>query len=107
MERRGASRLLERLIETYLTTAGRLVGDAERALAADDASALRHAAHTLKSSSASLGAGHLARRCGEVENHARSGQMSAARADWGALAAEYERAAHALQEIAASAAIAN
>ena len=56
MEQRGAARLLERLINTYAATAAKLMADAERAMAQGDATALRNATHTLKSSSANLGA---------------------------------------------------
>ena len=38
MEQRGAARLLERLIETYTTTATKLMADAELAIAQSDAS---------------------------------------------------------------------
>jgi two-component system sensor histidine kinase/response regulator len=102
MEQRGASRLLERLIATYLATAARLVLEAERALEHSDADALRHAVHTLKSSSANLGASALAQHFGGLELHARSRQVHAARRDWPAARAEYERAAQALRSLLAS-----
>jgi PAS domain S-box-containing protein len=104
MERRGADRLLERLVETYLASSARLMGEAEAALEGGDGAALRQAAHTLKSSSANLGATELARRCDEIERLARADRLVDARADWTALADEYERVKHALQEIALPAA---
>ncbi len=97
MERRGAARLLERLIETYLGTAEKLVADTERALENDDAPALRQAVHTLKSSSANLGAARLAQRCAELEALARAGRVSAARQDWPAARDEYRRVVRALR----------
>jgi PAS domain S-box-containing protein len=100
MERRGAERLLERLIETYLTSSERLMAEAEAALGRADATALRQAAHTLKSSSANLGAIELASRCAEIEGLARTERLVDARADWTAVAAAYQRVKHALQEIA-------
>jgi CheY-like chemotaxis protein/HPt (histidine-containing phosphotransfer) domain-containing protein len=102
MERRGAARLLERLIHTYLTTAAKHVADAEQALASGDASALRHAVHTLKSSSANLGATGLSQHCATLETHARSRQIHAARRDWPAARTEYERAVQALRAMSAS-----
>jgi CheY-like chemotaxis protein len=99
MEQRGASRLLERLIKTYLVTAARLVEDAERALDAGDADALRHAVHTLKSSSANLGATTLSKHFATLELHARARHVHAARRDWPAARSEYERAVQALQAI--------
>ncbi|MEW5882531.1 MAG: response regulator, partial [Pseudomonadota bacterium] len=97
MERRGAPRLLERLIRTYLDTAAKLATDAERALERDDATALRQAVHTLKSSSANLGAARLAQRCAELEALARAGRVLDARQDWPAARDEYQRVVRALQ----------
>ncbi len=102
MERRGAARLLERLIETYVATAAKLVADTERALDKDDAPALRQAVHTLKSSSANLGAAQLARRCAELEALARAGRVAAARQDWPAALDEYRRVVRALQAMVRS-----
>jgi PAS domain S-box-containing protein len=99
MEQRGAPRLVDRLIKTYLATAERLVGDAERALDSGDADALRHAVHTLKSSSANLGASALARHFAALELHARARRLHVARRDWPAARAEYERAVQALRAI--------
>jgi hypothetical protein len=102
MEKRGASRLLQRLIATYLATAAKHVADAEQALASGDASALRHAVHTLKSSSANLGATGLSQHCATLETHARASQIQAARRDWPAARSEYERAVVALKAMSAA-----
>jgi PAS domain S-box-containing protein len=102
MERRGATRLLERLISTYLTTAARLVAQAAYALKSGDIPSLQHAAHTLKSSSANLGAIELSRRFAALERHARGGVLEAARGEWCETEREYERAIAALREIAAA-----
>jgi PAS domain S-box-containing protein len=99
MEQRGAERLLARLIETYLGSSARLFSDAEAALERADSTALRQAAHTLKSSSANLGATELARRCAEIEALARNDRLVEARADWLAVTHEYERVKQALQEM--------
>ena len=99
MERRGAARLLERLVATYQTNAAKLLADAESALARDDGAALRQAVHTLKSSSANVGALALARQCGEVEALARSEQLARARDVWPPLADEMARVVLALQEL--------
>jgi len=102
MERRGATRLLERLVATYVATAARLVAQAAYALKAGDTATLQHAAHTLKSSSANLGAIELSRRFGVLERHARGDNLEDARAEWHAAQAEYERAVKVLQEIVAA-----
>jgi CheY-like chemotaxis protein len=102
MERRGASRLLERLVATYVTTAARLVAQAAYALKAGDSASLQHASHTLKSSSANLGAIELSRRFGALERHARTGTLEAARTEWSETQFEYERVVQALQGIVAA-----
>jgi HPt (histidine-containing phosphotransfer) domain-containing protein len=91
MERRGATRLLERLVDTWMDSSARLVTDAEAALERGDAAALRQSVHTLKSSSANLGAAELVRRCAAIEHFARDDRLTDARADWTATRAEYER----------------
>jgi CheY-like chemotaxis protein len=102
MERRGATRLLERLVSTYITTAARLVAQAAYALKSGDIPSLQHAAHTLKSSSANLGAIELSRRFAALERHARGNAIDAARQEWDATQTEYERAIKALQDIVAA-----
>ncbi len=99
MEQRGAARLLDRLIKTYLTTAAKLVADAESALERGDADALRHAVHTLKSSSANLGATSLSKRFGALELHARSRRLHVARRDWADARQAFDRAVQALHAI--------
>ncbi len=99
MEQRGAARLLERLIETYITTATKLMTDAERALAQHDPVLLRHAVHTLKSSSANVGATALSQCFTGLEVHARENRMQSAEHDWPAVRVEYERALQALHAL--------
>jgi len=93
--------LLERLISTYATTATKLMADAERAMEQGDAMALRNAVHTLKSSSANLGATTLSRRFAALETYAREGSMPPAEQEWAAACDEYERALQALQSLMA------
>jgi len=99
MEQRGAARLLQRLIETYTTTASKLMSDAERAIRQGDAVAFRHAVHTLKSSSANVGATTLSKRFAALETHVRDRQMPLAQRDWPGVCDEYERALQALLKL--------
>jgi len=99
MELRGAERLLQRLVETYLDSSAQLFVEAAAALERADSGALRQAAHTLKSSSGNVGAMELARRCAEIEQFARANRLVDARADWMAVTEEFERVKHALQEM--------
>lgn len=63
----GQAGLVPRVLRTYLTSLQRLLPQASAALQAGDASALRYVAHTLKSSSASVGAQRLAAACLALE----------------------------------------
>ncbi len=71
------------------------------ALAQRDAVMLRHAVHTLKSSSANVGATALSQCFGAIEVHAREGKTQAAEHEWPAVRIEYERALQALQALLA------
>jgi HPt (histidine-containing phosphotransfer) domain-containing protein len=63
----GKNGLLPRVLHTYLASLERLLPQAEAALAAGDAYGLRYVAHTLKSSSSSVGALQLAAACLTLE----------------------------------------
>jgi CheY-like chemotaxis protein/HPt (histidine-containing phosphotransfer) domain-containing protein len=102
MERRGSNRLLERLVATYITTAGKLIEKATHALKTGDAGALQLAVHTLKSSSANLGAIELSRRFAELERLARSRELQAAQDEWNGVRIEFERAVQELSDIVAA-----
>ncbi|HVE88567.1 MAG TPA: response regulator, partial [Burkholderiaceae bacterium] len=99
MEQRGAARLLERLIETYTSTAAKLMADAELALSHRDAVMVRHAVHTLRSSSANVGATVLSQRFAAIELDAREGKTQQAEHEWPAVRIEYARAVQALQAL--------
>ncbi len=66
--------LIARVINVYLTDAPRLLAAMRDAVRRGDASALEQAAHSLKSSSAALGAGALSACCKELEvmGHAKA-----------------------------------
>jgi HPt (histidine-containing phosphotransfer) domain-containing protein len=63
----GASGLVQRVLGTFVASLDKLLAQLQAARAAGDASAARHVAHTLKSSSASVGALVLAAQCAELE----------------------------------------
>jgi HPt (histidine-containing phosphotransfer) domain-containing protein len=68
----GSSRLLERVLRAFASSASRLARQLGEARAAGDMQGIRHVVHTLKSSSASIGAVALARLCAEIEAAIRS-----------------------------------
>ena len=71
LERNGAPNLVSRLVGLYLQGTPPLIGQMRKACAEADAAAIRMAAHTLKSSSANVGAMKLHDLCKELESRAR------------------------------------
>jgi HPt (histidine-containing phosphotransfer) domain-containing protein len=69
-----------------------------QAIAAEDATALAHAAHTLKSSSANVGALGMAELCQELQVLGRAGSIVAAPPLVEQLACEFERVRQALAQ---------
>jgi HPt (histidine-containing phosphotransfer) domain-containing protein len=71
----GDSGFVRELVEAYVTDSATLVDAIEAAVAAGDADALVRPAHTLKSSSATLGATTVAATARSLELAARSGSI--------------------------------
>jgi TMAO reductase system sensor TorS len=71
LQRDGMPNLIEKVIHKYLDHAPKLLATLRQAVAEADAPAVRQAAHSLKSSSANLGATELAARCKTLELEAR------------------------------------
>jgi HPt (histidine-containing phosphotransfer) domain-containing protein len=67
----GQSRLLERVAQAFETSVDRLMPDLRNAWQSGDLQGVRHVAHTLKSSSASIGAIKLSTLCAEIESMIR------------------------------------
>jgi len=93
----GASDIVEKVIRMYLTNAPSLLEKMHSAVAAGDADALRDAAHTLKSSSASVGATDLAATCKQLEALGRQGRVADAMPVVGGAETEFEAVSRALQ----------
>lgn len=72
----GQSRLVQRVLSTYLQSLTRLRQQITDSQPNGDTSALRLGAHTLKSSSASIGALQLSSLCAAVEQVIREGQSN-------------------------------
>jgi histidine phosphotransfer protein HptB len=96
----GQGGLVARVIRTYAMSLAKLLEQLAQARAAGDAVALRHVAHTLKSSSASVGALALSALCADIERRLRDlpGEDLAPQLD--ALAREGERVLAALRPAA-------
>jgi HPt (histidine-containing phosphotransfer) domain-containing protein len=67
---------VDRIVAVYLEDAPRLIAQLERAAVDNDPIALRVAAHTLKSSSANVGATTLAEAARDLEHGARDGTLA-------------------------------
>jgi CheY-like chemotaxis protein/HPt (histidine-containing phosphotransfer) domain-containing protein len=96
MQRAGAPNLLHRVITVYLDSSRQLVAALNSALSTGDAKAVKEAAHSLKSSSANVGAMGLSHVCRALEAAGSSGNLVDAAALWQALVHEHEQATQAL-----------
>src|SRR5262249_30134595 len=67
----GANRLLQRRFQAFESSVQRMMPQLHAALGAGDLGGVRHVAHTLKSSSASIGAIKLSQLCAEIETMVR------------------------------------
>jgi HPt (histidine-containing phosphotransfer) domain-containing protein len=70
----GQQGVLVRVLRAYEASLNRHLGDVGEALAAADSDRLARAAHTLKSSSAAVGAITFSQRCAEIEMTVREGK---------------------------------
>jgi DNA-binding response OmpR family regulator len=73
-----APELVRRIIELYTDDAARLVEQMREAVRSGDCESLERAAHSLRSTSATVGAAELADRCGAMERDARAKQFDRA-----------------------------
>ena len=87
----GKAGLVARVLSTYTASLQRLLGQLRVARQDADAQGQRHVAHTLKSSSASVGALKLSALCADIERRLRDGPMQGLDAQLDALDAEGER----------------
>ncbi len=81
LQRMDAPNVLDKVIKIFLENSPKLVGALRDAIAQNDAAGtIEQAAHSLKSSSATLGATRLAALCRELERMARENRISGAKA---------------------------
>ena len=99
LDPQGSNRVVERVLRAFEASLQRLLPQAVQALGRDDHEAVRHVVHTLKSSSASVGALELSRCCSEIENRLRAQQFEGLAPMLSALEAEGERVLAAVREL--------
>ncbi len=92
-----ADLVVAEIIDCYLEDAPKLISAIAQAVAQGDATQLRHASHTLKSSSATLGAMTLSDLCKKLEVMSRAENSEYAEDHLPQLEAEYKRVRAALQ----------
>ena len=90
------SNLLEQIVRLYFDTTPALMVRLKSALAASDLDEIRSAAHSLKSSSANLGARNLAQMCAALEASARAGSIGTHAPNADAIEHEYQAVCAAL-----------
>jgi HPt (histidine-containing phosphotransfer) domain-containing protein len=93
----GNGTLVQRVLATYATSLERTRSELLRARHPMQPEALRHLSHTLKSSSASVGALALSALCAQVEQHVRVPQPGDIDSLLDAMLAEMQRVAGAVQ----------
>jgi len=90
--------VLERAVGMYLENAPTVLEELRRAVAGGDASAVWKIAHSLKSSSASLGAKQLAQHIGDMEGRARQNDLVEADSRLVRIETEFQKVSSALRE---------
>ncbi len=91
LQQDGEPDMLAALVEAFLEQARHEVAELKIALSGNDPAAVAALAHSLKGSSANIGAERMGARCGELEARARSGGLGGGDEAAGWLEAELER----------------
>jgi HPt (histidine-containing phosphotransfer) domain-containing protein len=99
LDPQGTNRVVERVLRAFDASLTRLLPQARQALANGDHDAVRHVVHTLKSSSASVGALQLSRCCSDIETRLRAQQAQGLGSLMRALDAEGERVLGAVRDM--------
>jgi CheY-like chemotaxis protein len=99
LDPQGTNQLLSRVIKAFESSAARLLPQLHEAQRAGDHGGVRHVAHTLKSSSASIGAVKLSQLCAEIESMIRTSQVEKLDDRIAAMSAEVEIVLQALTRL--------
>lgn len=95
----GRHGVVQRVLEAFETSLVRMLAQLVQSAAAPDPLVVARIAHTLKSSSASVGALALSGLCAEIEKKRRDGDAVGVQADVAAMVAEAESALVAVRAI--------
>jgi signal transduction histidine kinase/DNA-binding response OmpR family regulator/HPt (histidine-containing phosphotransfer) domain-containing protein len=97
MEANGAANIFEKVIRIFIETSPSTLARIQDAAARGDLEAVRDAAHTMKSTSANVGAGDLSDLCSRLEASARAADTQGCLALIGEAESEFEWAVSALE----------
>ena len=95
----GSNQVMKRVANAFETSIGGLLRQLQSAMEAADSAGIKHVAHTLKSSSASIGATELSKICAEIEAMVLRGQEEGMSEKVATLVAEVPAVLMALQRI--------
>jgi CheY-like chemotaxis protein len=98
LQQPGSPPVLPRVISTYFQSSGKLLEKLRQAVEQGEADVAREAAHSLRSSSANLGAKHLASLSRELEEAGRAHSMEKTGPLWEQIKTEHGRVVAALQK---------
>ena len=93
----SGNELLRKVLQAYLSTAPKLIEEYSQGLASGNVEQAHRAVHTLKSSSANVGAVRLSDLCKQIEAQVRAGHLDRAREQNVALRQAHDDAEHALR----------
>ena len=99
LDPKGENHLIERVLQAFETSVARLAPQLEASRRSGDLAGIRHVAHTLKSSSASIGALNLSQHCAAVEAMIRQESTDDLDAPLAALSAELDAVLQALRSV--------
>jgi two-component system, sensor histidine kinase and response regulator len=99
----GGPDLLKRIVALYITNSRTLIDSLRAGIGSSDAAAVLQAAHSLKSSSANVGATDLTNLCAAMEAAAKSGKLASGWAMLDRIIAEHNRVLLALSAQVAAA----
>ena len=100
LDPQGRNGLIGRVVKGFQDSLARLVPQLRSAMQANDSHAIRYVSHTLKSSSASIGALRLSSLCAELEAAVRAGRTEGLQQRVDAVCAEIESVKPALDQLA-------
>jgi PAS domain S-box-containing protein len=99
LDPKGENKLLERVLKAFETSVARLMPQLKDSQRLGDRTGIRHVAHTLKSSSASIGAIKLSQQCADIETMIRLEKIEDLDARVDAMSAEVEIVLQALRSL--------